>query len=167
MAAVPAEAFAENTLSGHLVNPPPERAKVRFMPSKNGPTLRNDSSTSPGENSSAGTAVKVVIKRKGSKNNQEIAQEVDNEHEIAYLIERGGAVAKEEPTQSSTTDVPAREFRFTLRGPASLLQEIDQAKKSRIGSVSRNQWILEAIEERLHSLKSSKCIVWKRAGSAE
>ena len=53
--AVPAEAFAD-TLSGHLVNPPPERAKVRFMPSKNGPTLRNDSSTSPGENSSAGTA---------------------------------------------------------------------------------------------------------------
>jgi len=41
------------------------------------------------------------------------------------------------------------EVRFTLRAPQFVFSQVDAARKSRSGFVSRNTWILEAITERL------------------
>lgn len=37
------------------------------------------------------------------------------------------------------------EIRFTLRIPQKLINKIDKNRKKRVGNVSRNQWILDAI----------------------
>ena len=41
------------------------------------------------------------------------------------------------------------EVRFTLRAPQFVFSQVDAARRSRSGFVSRNTWILEAITERL------------------
>ena len=41
------------------------------------------------------------------------------------------------------------EVRFTLRAPQFVFGRIDAARRPRIGFVSRNTWILEAITEKL------------------
>ena len=45
-----------------------------------------------------------------------------------------------------STDEPRR---FTLRLPQEIEEQIDQARGTRPGKVSRNTWIIEAIEEKL------------------
>jgi hypothetical protein len=41
------------------------------------------------------------------------------------------------------------EVRFTLRAPRYLFSKIDEFRGARVGKVSRNTWILEAITEKL------------------
>jgi predicted HicB family RNase H-like nuclease len=38
---------------------------------------------------------------------------------------------------------------MNLRMPQSMKRDVDAARKRRTGKVSRNQWILEAIEDKL------------------
>jgi hypothetical protein len=38
---------------------------------------------------------------------------------------------------------------FNLRAPASLVEKVDTLRKQRTGKISRNTWILEAIEEKI------------------
>lgn len=81
----------------------------------------------------------MVIKRKAVKE-----ETFDIDKKIVDIIERGGTTyADKKESQDGT-------FRFTLRGPDSYLKRIDEARKKKVGNVSRNQWILEAIEEMLN-----------------
>ena len=61
---------------------------------------------------------------------------------IDEVISRGGKVIADSKPQ-----IVEKEVKFTLRVPKGLLLKIDRARKSKVGVVSRNQWILEALEE--------------------
>jgi len=77
----------------------------------------------------------MVIKKKESK--EGIVSNVD----VDDIINRGGALTAESEVQTET------DIRFTLRIPSKLIRKIDDSRKDRIGNVSRNQWILEAISK--------------------
>jgi predicted HicB family RNase H-like nuclease len=64
--------------------------------------------------------------------------------EIQAFVKKGGAVADTEPS-------PPKERNFTLRLPMSLVESIDQERKKSLGKFSRNNWIIEAIHEKLTS----------------
>ncbi len=61
-----------------------------------------------------------------------------DEKEAQEFIEKGGSL----PGKTEEGD-----HRLTLRLPKWLLEKIDQKRKQRIGSISRNLWILEQIEK--------------------
>lgn len=76
-------------------------------------------------------AVKKRVKSKETKKN------VD----VEALIERGGTVPDEAPKE---------EFKkFLMRVPAKTLAQVDEAVKRRRIIRYRNQWVLEAIYEKL------------------
>lgn len=52
-------------------------------------------------------------------------------------------------TISETTE--DEDLRFTLRIPKALIDEIDTKRKTKIGKISRNQWILQAIVDKLEA----------------
>jgi predicted HicB family RNase H-like nuclease len=79
----------------------------------------------------------MTVKRKAIKSVKSNEQSVDD------IINRGGKTTVE--TEAVVDD----EIRFTLRIPRTLIQSIDKNRKERVGNVSRNQWILEAISEYL------------------
>lgn len=54
-------------------------------------------------------------------------------------------------TQESIQNLEQLDSRFTLRIPSMMLQQIDKQRKKKVGKFSRNNWILEAIEEKLMS----------------
>ncbi len=58
------------------------------------------------------------------------------------IIERGGKVIEDNTCESEWTGL-------SLRIPKKLIKEIDHFKESRVG-LSRNAWILEAIQEKLN-----------------
>jgi hypothetical protein len=57
-------------------------------------------------------------------------------------LSKGGSAAK--PQQETPKDV-----RFTLHIPGSLCQELDQLREARPLKISRHQWVLEAILEKI------------------
>lgn len=61
------------------------------------------------------------------------------------VINRGGRTVAESVTVQEVTE----ELRFTLRIPSTLISQIDKNRSTRVGNISRNQWILEAIAEQL------------------
>ena len=69
-----------------------------------------------------------------------------DEREIEALISRGGmpAIAEHQAEQGNV------EIKFTLRLAKAVMDQIDTEIRTRPGKVSRNQWIVEAIAERLH-----------------
>ncbi len=79
----------------------------------------------------------MVIKKKEVKKEPSIT-------EIDDVINKGGSTTVESKLQEKMSN---SEVRFTLRIPANLIRKIDEDRKTRIGSVSRNQWILEAISK--------------------
>jgi predicted HicB family RNase H-like nuclease len=61
--------------------------------------------------------------------------------EVSQVINRGG---------SSTSAADAKKERiFNLRVPDEVVEKVDALRKARIGQVSRNTWILEAIQEKI------------------
>jgi hypothetical protein len=60
------------------------------------------------------------------------------EEKINRVINRGGDITK-------TEELIAKEIKFTLRLKADLTQKIDEKRKSRPGSISRHQWIVETL----------------------
>jgi len=52
-------------------------------------------------------------------------------------------------TVSESTDNQDDDVRFTLRIPNFLIDGIDEKRKTKFGKISRNQWILQAISEKL------------------
>lgn len=64
------------------------------------------------------------------------------ESDIAKLIEKGGSVAETKPEKEFTP--------FVLRIPTDIMPDIDASiKRRRPVRISRNQWIIEAIAEKL------------------
>jgi predicted HicB family RNase H-like nuclease len=63
--------------------------------------------------------------------------------DIEEVINRGGSsAASQEETQE-------KERIFNLRVPESLVAKVDVLRKRRTGKISRNTWILEAIEDKV------------------
>lgn len=73
-----------------------------------------------------------------------------DEAQIEAIINKGGTVGEEEPKRKSTSKKKLQ--RVHVRIPESFLEEIDEAVEKRIG-MSRNSWILEAIQEKLKNIK--------------
>ena len=49
----------------------------------------------------------------------------------------------------SEEEHPEKERIFNLRVPESLVAKVDALRKRRTGKISRNTWILEAIEDKV------------------
>jgi len=64
---------------------------------------------------------------------------LNNEKDMEKFISKGGLLAQ--PTFLDDED-----HRLTLRIPKSLMAKIDIKRKTRIGKISRNLWILETID---------------------
>jgi hypothetical protein len=64
-----------------------------------------------------------------------------NEEKVQSFISQGGSLAVDCNTQLNDKD-----HRLTLRIPKSLLDKVDVKRKQRVGSISRNLWILELIQ---------------------
>ena len=67
--------------------------------------------------------------------------------DIDDIINKGGRTTTE--AKASTPQVEA-ETRFTLRISQKMIDKIDKDRKLRVGSVSRNQWIIEAVAEKFN-----------------
>jgi hypothetical protein len=67
--------------------------------------------------------------------------------DVDDVINRGGKVSTD---SKQTTEESDEEIRFTLRISHKLIKKIDKDRQTRIGNVSRNQWILEAVAEKLN-----------------
>jgi hypothetical protein len=63
--------------------------------------------------------------------------------DIDAVINRGGASAPSHDAEGE------KERIFNLRVPERLVEQVDALRKKRIGKISRNTWILEAIEDKV------------------
>ena len=63
--------------------------------------------------------------------------------DIEEVINRGGSSA------ASQEENQEKERIFNLRVPESLVEQVDTLRKRRTGKISRNTWILEAIEDKI------------------
>jgi predicted HicB family RNase H-like nuclease len=63
--------------------------------------------------------------------------------DIDAVINRGGS------SSASQEEHTEKERIFNLRVPESLVAKVDTLRKLRTGKISRNTWILEAIEDRI------------------
>lgn len=81
----------------------------------------------------------MTVKKKATKT-KSIQYEIDD------IINRGGKTTADERPQYPMVDA---EIRFTLRIANKIIKKIDSDRENRVGNVSRNQWILEAIAEKL------------------
>ena len=63
--------------------------------------------------------------------------------DIEEVINRGGSSA------ASQEENQEKERIFNLRVPESLVEKVDTLRKRRTGKISRNTWILEAIEDKV------------------
>lgn len=79
----------------------------------------------------------MTIKKKENK----------NEEKLEEFIQK--ASSKEIDKSASSEDDALQTF--TLRIPKSLIRKIDDTRKQGIGKISRNTWILQAIDIRLNS----------------
>ena len=61
--------------------------------------------------------------------------------EVTQVINRGGS-------SPSVLD-QEKERIFNLRVPNDLVEKVDALRKARTGKISRNTWILEAIEDKI------------------
>lgn len=81
----------------------------------------------------------MTVKKKAPKSQPSVQYNIDD------IINRGGKTTADSTPKINEED----EIRFTLRIPEKIIKKLDADRESRIGNVSRNQWILEAIAERL------------------
>ena len=70
--------------------------------------------------------------------------------DIDAVINRGGS------SSASQEEHTERERIFNMRVPESLVAKIDALRKRRAGKISRNTWILEAIEDRVNREQGSE-----------
>jgi ribosomal protein L2 len=82
----------------------------------------------------------MVIKRKETK-------ESISPSTIEDVINKGGTATIE--SQSIEELNKDNEVRFTLRIKSKIMKKIDESRNGRVGKISRNQWILEAISKSL------------------
>lgn len=63
--------------------------------------------------------------------------------DIEAVINRGGT------SSAAEERAPDKERIFNLRVPEALVNQVDALRKKRTGKISRNTWILEAIEDKI------------------
>lgn len=80
----------------------------------------------------------MTVKRKAIKSKP-------TQYNIEEIINRGGKTTEDSRGDQKQEEL---EIRFTLRIPQKMINEIDKERDSRVGNISRNQWILEAIAEK-------------------
>lgn len=85
--------------------------------------------------------VKKLSKRKEEKRPKE-----NQEALIDQFISAGGKTTEESRDNHEEQEDLSR---FTIRMPNGLVNMIDDHRRNRVGKVSRNTWILEAIARRL------------------
>jgi hypothetical protein len=81
----------------------------------------------------------MAVKKKAGKTVQ------PHQYSFDDIINRGGKTTVDTKLQAQTDE----EIRFTLRIPQKMINKLDKDRVARVGNVSRNQWILEAISEHL------------------
>ena len=67
------------------------------------------------------------------------ATSVETKQNIDKFISKGGSLSQNMPVDE--------DHRLTLRIPKWLIEKIDIKRKGRVGKISRNLWILEALEK--------------------
>lgn len=88
----------------------------------------------------------MVIKQKVTKKENSTRSFIEaNEDIINDVINRGGKTTLENQREGE------EETRFTLRLPSKLIDSLDKHRSKRMGNISRNQWIVEAIADKLAS----------------
>jgi ribosomal protein L2 len=80
----------------------------------------------------------MTVKRKAKPQTSLV---IEKENEISKLINKGGSTTSEKSTK--------KEIKYTLRISSDLAKQIDDVCNSRVGKISRNTWILEAIMKHL------------------
>ena len=60
---------------------------------------------------------------------------------------KGGSAAKGQ--QDASQETAPKDIRFTLQIPGPLCQELDRVREGRPLKISRHQWVLEAIWEKI------------------
>jgi hypothetical protein len=90
-------------------------------------------------------ALKELVKpAKTAQNNKpEKAERI--EEVVQKFISQGGTIACEVPSSKNAVNID--DHRLTLRIPQWLMDKVDEKRKERVGSISRNLWILELIEK--------------------
>jgi hypothetical protein len=73
------------------------------------------------------------------------AEKKIDESSIDEIISRGGST-----TGDKVSPEEAGDYKMTLRIPKDIYTEMEKNRKSRVGTVYKNQWILEAIAEKLN-----------------
>lgn len=92
----------------------------------------------------------MTVKKKNS-NTIDLREKMD-EHLTNEIINRGGKTSADESIFIDSKE--HKEFRFTLRISEDLIKKIDMDRRSRVGNISRNQWILETIHKALKKIVS-------------
>lgn len=85
--------------------------------------------------------VKKLSKKKTEK------KQLENKDSLIDQFINGGGKTTEESRNNN--EIPEELSRFTIRIPNGLVKMIDDHRKSKVGNISRNTWILEAIAKRL------------------
>ena len=103
----------------------------------------------------------AVSRRPGIERHAENRQE-----DIAALVREGGSSAQTEIERKEITRQKRQEKKATepvvnLRIPIALLEEVDHLRSARAGKVSRNTWIVMAIEEQVARLRGDAKITPK------
>lgn len=90
----------------------------------------------------------MTIKKKNEKKDLKTRS---TEVLTAEFINSGGNAPSELgcDVSNSDTDLLEEMIRFTLRIPKEMINGVDTHRKKRVGNVSRNNWILEAIAEKV------------------
>ena len=81
--------------------------------------------------------------------------------DIAALVREGGSSATTETERKAIAKQKRQEKKATepvvnLRIPIELLEEVDRLRMARAGKVSRNTWIINAIEEQVERMREGK-----------
>lgn len=89
-------------------------------------------------------ALKELIKPAKSTQAESTEKSVKMDEVVNKFISQGGSTAQ---ATSQPIAVNQEDHRLTLRIPQWLMDRVDVKRKERVGSISRNLWILETIEK--------------------
>jgi len=88
----------------------------------------------------------MTIKRLSKRTKEKADSKSKKEKITNSFISSGGKTTEESEKNLESNDL---DFRFTLRIPRNIIQEIDVLRNQKVGKFSRNSWILEAICEKI------------------
>ncbi len=89
----------------------------------------------------------MTVKKLSKKSRKQKKPLKEDEELIELFISAGGKTTEESRNGEETSEESLS--RFTLRMPKPFVTMIDTHRKTKVGNVSRNTWILEAIANKL------------------